>query len=126
MSSVRSRPASTSGLPIIVWVATLLWVVVGGAATLVSLRSSTGTAGILMTIAAVVAFGSLVVGGFLWARSGSPGWWAGALLVSALAAPTTFAYPLNMIPAFTSLGFIVWAHRQGRAGSTSHPVNAVG
>ena len=111
LSSARSDGATHTGLPALIWVATALWVVIGGAMTLVPLRGSTGTAMVLLTVAAVVAFGSLLVGALLWSQSDRAGWLAGGLLLSALAAPTTFAYPLDLLPALTALAIIIWASR---------------
>ena len=112
MSSVRSSGVGPDDLPVAGWVATALWILVGGGAAAVAVRDSTGSGRLIFTMAIAVSAAALVAGLALWWRTERIGWFVGGLLVSAVTMPTVFAYVLALVPAVTAFALLVWARRR--------------
>jgi hypothetical protein len=114
MTSTQTHGGGSSRSPSALLVATAVWIGVVGWTLGLSLRDAHDSGALVLAMAAALALVALVAGLALWRSSGQPGWWAGGLVVSAVLAPTTFAYALNVLPLLTAVAVLWWARRRRR------------
>ncbi len=106
--SIRAEPRPW---PTAVWAAAAFWVAAGGSAAVASIRAASDSGRAVLVVAAFVSVVAFVAGAVIGRRTGHAAWFGAGLVISGLAAPTTFAYPLDAVPIVAGIALVVWERR---------------
>jgi len=113
-SPVRSTEVSPDDVPLPIWIAIGLWVLLGGAVAVGIVVTSTGSGQVVLAAATGVALLGPAVGIGFWLHTGRIAWVSAGLIISAVAMPTTFAYVVNLLPIATAVVLLIRHRRTTR------------